>query len=161
MTATPKKKTSAKKSIKSTTYLREIEIRYQKRNVSSKSVKKVTGPKQIVKLFSDLQNETKEKMITVSLDNKFKIICFEVIAIGSSSSIYTKPFEAIRAAIAVNATSVIIVHNHPSGDPKPSSADKKFTTDMKKITDLGGMQLIDHIVVGDDCYYSFCEDGKL
>ncbi len=152
---------SAKKNIKSTTYLRKIEIHYRKRRASSKSVEKITGPKQVVELFNDLQNETKEKLISISLGAKGKIFCFEVVAIGSVSAIYMRPAEALKASIVVSASSVVLVHNHPSGDPDPSPEDKKFTKDLKVITDACGFEFLDHIIIAEEGYYSFCEDGKL
>ncbi len=160
-----KKKAVAKKKAMSSkrTYLREIEIRYRKRNVTSKSTaaKPIKGAIQVVKLFSDLQSETKEKLIAISLDTKLKIICFEIVAIGSVDAIYLKPFEAIRTAIAVNASGVIIVHNHPSGDPKPGGDDKLFTKALKKITEIGGMNFHDHIIIGDGTFFSFTDEGLL
>jgi DNA repair protein RadC len=145
------------------TYLREIEIRYRKRRVPSDSPvgKPIQGIKQVLELFSDLQNETKEKLITVSLDGKNTIICFEVVAIGSVASIYLRPFEAIRASLPLNPRGVIILHNHPSGDPIPSRDDKSFTKELKKLTDAGGLAFLDHVIIGDGDYYSFAEEGKL
>ncbi len=147
---------------KKITYLREVEIKYKKRTKKSKSTvgQSLSGTQQVVEFFSDFQNETKEKLIAVSLDAKNKILCFEIVAIGSLTTIYIRPIEALRASILVNAFSVIFVHNHPSGDPKPSSADKEFTVKMQRYDDLG-IVLLDHIIIGENCYYSFCEDGKL
>lgn len=147
--------------MKASSYLREIVIRYKKKKLKEDSQvgKKIRGAKQVVELFTDLQNEAKEKLIAISLDAKLKILCFEVVAMGSVSSIYLKPFEALRASIALNASGIILLHNHPSGDPTPSAEDKKFTKQLKKITDLGGMVLHDHIIIGDEDYFSFSEKG--
>ena len=121
----------------------------------------VSHPQQIYELFKDLQNEAKEKLIAISLDTKLKIISFEVVAIGSVKSIYSRPFEAIRSAIALNADGLILVHNHPSGDVTPSEADKEFTAALKEITDKGGMTFCDHLIIGDDSYFSFADAGLL
>ncbi|MCH6259327.1 hypothetical protein MLD52_22425 [Puniceicoccaceae bacterium K14] len=145
------------------TYLREVQITFKKKRVKNGSPvgKAVSGAEQIYELFKDLQNEAKEKLIAISLDTKLKIISFEVVAIGSVNSIYGRPFEAIRAAIALNAAGLVIVHNHPSGDADPSESDKEFTGNLKDITDKGGMQLHDHIIIGDDSYFSFSDAGFL
>lgn len=145
------------------TYLREIEIRYRKHRVSDDAPigKPIRGIKQILELFSDLQNETKEKLIAISLDNNGKIICYEVVAIGSVSTIYMRPVEAVRASILVNAIGVVVVHNHPSGDPEPSSTDKSFTQKLKRSCDDLGIILHDHVIIGDDDYYSFAEEEQL
>ena len=145
------------------TYLREVKITFKKRRVKNGSPlgESVSHPQQVYELFQDLQNEAKEKLIAISLDTKLKIISFEVVAIGSVKSIYGKPFEAIRSAIALNADGLIIVHNHPSGDVTPSEADKEFTAALKDITDKGGMAFCDHIIIGDDAYFSFSNEGLL
>lgn len=155
-----KKELSSKKGM---TYLREIEIRYRKRPIkdSSATNKPIRGAKQIFQLFSDLQNATKEKLITISLDAKLKIICFEVVAMGAVKAIYIRPFEALRSSLPLNPEGIIIVHNHPSGDPKPSREDKKFTKTLKQLTDAGGLRLYDHIIIGEESYFSFAERGWL
>ncbi len=96
---TTSKKTTSKKKVQKPTYLREIQIRYKKKRVKSDSPvgKKITDARLVFELFSDLQNEAKEKLITISLDVKLKIICFEVVAIGSINAVYSRPVEAIRA----------------------------------------------------------------
>ncbi|MEM1223899.1 MAG: JAB domain-containing protein [Verrucomicrobiota bacterium] len=144
-------------------YLREVQISYKKKRVKNGSPvgEPVSQSKQVYELFKDLENEGKEKMIAISLDASIKIISFEVVAIGSVDAIYGRPFEAIRSAIALNAVGVILVHNHPSGDPYPSQLDKNFTNDLKEITDKGGMSLYDHIIIGEDSYFSFADEGIL
>jgi len=140
-------------------YLREIEIKYKYKKVENNVIgNKVINASTIVKLFSDLQNDSKEKMITVNLDSRNKILCFEVIAIGSVKAIYLRPMEAFRTSILVNADGIIILHNHPSGDPKPSSDDIKFTQNLKVITNSLGLKFHDHIIIGLERYYSFIND---
>lgn len=144
-------------------YLREIEIRYKKKRVKAGSPvgKRITGAEQVFALFSDLQNEAKEKLITISLDVKLKIICFEVVAIGSVSAIYARPVEAIRAAIPMNPYGIIVVHNHPSGEPEPSDEDKAFTEKLLRSTRDLGIEFHDHVIIGDGAYYSFAEKGLM
>lgn len=159
------KKTAASKKRKPTkpAYLREIQIRYKKKRVKAGSPvgEKIVRAEQVVELFSDLQNEAKEKLITISLDTKLRIICFEVVEIGSFHSISFRPFEAIRAAIPLNLYGIILIHNHPSGDPRPSREDKQMTKRVKLLADAGGFAFHDHIIIGDGEYYSFAEQGLL
>ena len=145
------------------TYIREIEIRYKKRRVKSGSPveQPLTDPQQVYELFSDLQNETKEKLITISLDTKLKILCFEVVAIGAVASIYARPIEVLRAAIPLNPYGIIVIHNHPSGDPTPSENDKKFTSNLLINTTSLGLEFYDHIIVGQNNYFSFAKDGLM
>ncbi len=161
--ASRKKASGKKKKAVKPAYLREIQIRYKKKRVKAGSPigKRIAGARQVYELFSDLQNDGKEKLIAISLDVKLKILCFEVVAIGSVHSIYTRPFEVLRSAILVNAYGLILVHNHPSGDATPGLEDKQFTKELKKLTDTGGVELHDHIIIGDGDYYSFAEAGLM
>lgn len=122
--------------------------------------KPLTDSGRVYELFQDLQNETKEKLITISLDIKLKIICFDIVAIGSIANVSLTPFETIRSSIALHAHGIILVHNHPSGDPKPSKEDITFTKKLKRVCNTGGLIFHDHIVIGDDKYFSFA-DKKL
>lgn len=144
-------------------YLREIEIKFKKKRVKSGVAvnQPINRPQQVYKLFQDLQTETKEKLISISLDAKLKILCFEVVAIGSVQAIYGRPFEALRASLPLNPAGIIVVHNHPSGDPTPSEKDKEFTRNLKTLTDAAGLKFYDHIIIGDEQYFSFAEAGLL
>lgn len=148
---------------KQLTYIREIELRYKKRRVDSDVAvnEPLTDPRMVYELFSDLQNEAKEKLITISLDAKLKPICFEVVAIGSVNSIYARPIEVLRAAIPLNPYGIVVVHNHPSGDPAPSEGDEDFTSNLLINTTSLGLEFYDHIIIGDNNYFSFAEHGVM
>jgi len=144
------------------TYLREIEIKFKNKKVAKKTLDTpVYCPEIVVELFRGLQNETKEKLIAVNLDAKNKIICFEVVAIGSVSTIFARPIEVFRTAILVNACSIVLVHNHPSGEPRPSGDDITFTKRIKRISDDLGLRFCDHIIIGFNTYYSFANEGLI
>ena len=165
MAAKRKKKTGPKKRNKTSkrSYLREIKIKFKKKRVKAGSPvgKRITDSDQVVSLFEDLRDEAKENLITISLDAKLRIICFEVVAIGSVAGIYLKPGEAVRASVALNSSGVIVLHNHPSGDPTPSPQDKKFTKNLTVVTDALGFEFHDHIIVGDESHFSFADEGLL
>jgi len=148
---------------KETTYIREIELRYKKHRVKSNVPVNVplTDARRVFELFSDLQNEAKEKLITISLDAKLKILCFEVVAIGSVNAIYARPVEILRAAIPLNPYGIIVVHNHPTGDPAPSLEDEEFTSRLLINTTSLGLKFHDHIIIGDKKYFSFVEHGLM
>ena len=148
---------------KQPTYIREIELRYKKRRVKADAPvnEPLTDPRKVFDLFSDLQNEAKEKLITISLDNKLKPLCFEVIALGSLNSVYARPIEVLRAAIPLNPYGIILVHNHPSGDPTPSQKDEEFTSNLLINTTSLGLDFCDHIIIGHDTFFSFAEQGVM
>jgi len=143
------------------TYIREIEVRYKKRRIKSGAPvnERLTDAQKVYELFSDLQNEAKEKLITISLDTKLKMLCFEVVAIGAVDSVYARPIETIRGAIPLNPYGIIIVHNHPSGDPTPSASDEQFTSNLLINTVSLGLEFYDHIIIGHDSYFSFAKEG--
>lgn len=144
-------------------YLREVEIRYKKQRVKKNSGvhKSLTRPNEVVALFRDLENETKEKLITINLDSQYKILCFEVVGIGAVNSFYVRPMEVFRTAFPVNAYGAIVIHNHPSGDPTPSEEDALFTQKLVRLANDMGLEFVDHIIVGSKSYFSFREHGLL
>ena len=161
--ASRKKVAGKKKKAVKPAYLREIQIRYKKKRVKAGSPigKRIAGAKQVFELFSDLQNDGKEKLVTISLDVRLKVICFEVVAIGSLCAVYARPVEMLRAAIPLNPYGIIVVHNHPSGEAEPSSEDKEFTKKLKRSTEDLGLVFHDHVIIGDGDYYSFVEAGLM
>ncbi|MCP4481835.1 MAG: JAB domain-containing protein [bacterium] len=153
MSETPKKET---------VYLRELNMKYKKRRVSSKFKDiQLIDTKLVYELFKDMRNESKEIIITISLDKDFRILCYETIAIGGIDGIYTREFEVIRASIALNAYGIIVVHNHPSGDPTPSGNDINFTKELLLLTETGGMKFHDHIIIGNNSFFSMEEKYKM
>lgn len=143
-------------------YVKEIIIKY-KAGKAGKGIKgaKVTGPKSVVGLFKDLQNETKGKLIVVNLDNAGRILCLELVAIGGGNICYARPIEIFRSSFLTSAASVIVIHNHPSGKAVPSLDDRNFTKELVGVTHLIGLKLLDHIIIGREDYYSFAEAGKI
>lgn len=143
-------------------YLREVELKYKITEVDSDVIGGDAGSSaHVYQLFRDLQNETKEKLITINLDAENRIVCFEVVAIGSLKAIHARPMEVFRTSIMVNAASAIVVHNHPSGDPEPSQSDIQFTQRLANISGDMGLKFLDHVIIGTEQYYSFADSGLL
>lgn len=138
-------------------FLREINLSYRKKRVKTDAPVDVplTDARQVFDLFEYLQSETKEQLIAISLDARNQVISYELVALGSVNGVSMRPFEIFRSSIVVNATSLILVHNHPSGNPTPSEADKQLTRKINAYGRDGGIQLLDHIIIGDGRYYSF------
>lgn len=99
-----------------------------------------------------------EKMYCVFLDGQNKIIAIEEISSGSITSSPVYPRELIKAVLEKQATSVILVHNHPSGDVNPSFEDFKITAKVNVALTSIDVQLHDHLIIG-DAWYSFAEQG--
>jgi DNA repair protein RadC len=103
----------------------------------------------------------REAFIVLLLDVKHRVTAEEVISIGILEGFLTHPREVFKAAVAGSAASIIIAHNHPSGDPKPSAQDREVTRRLQEAGKILGIPVVDHIIVGSTgAYYSFREEGK-
>jgi len=103
----------------------------------------------------------KEHFYTLMLDTKHRIIREERVAVGSLSESVVHPREVFKNAIRESAAAVIFVHNHPSGNPEPSPQDRTLTARLCEAGRIVGIQVLDHLIVGRDGYYSFAERGQL
>jgi DNA repair protein RadC len=104
--------------------------------------------------FDELKNKKKEYLYALLLDTKNRIIKKELISIGTLNSSLIHPREIFKEAIKNSANSLILVHNHPSGDCEPSNEDDLVTNKIKNIGDELGIKLLDHIIIGDSNYKS-------
>lgn len=108
-----------------------------------------------------LQDYEHEVFSVVFLDSQHRVIRFEELFRGTIDTASVYPREVLKAALAYNAAAVILVHNHPSGDPEPSEADRRITERLKEALGLMDIRVIDHVVVGSDGCRSFAEMGYL
>jgi DNA repair protein RadC len=126
-----------------------------------KTNQRYTAPQQVYETFSFLMKETKEMFITLHLDGKNRIICMDLVSIGSLNQSIVHPREVFKTALLSNAAAIILVHQHPTGDPSPSSEDLSITKRLKEAGEFMGIKVLDHIIVGDGEYLSFVEHGLL
>jgi len=101
----------------------------------------------------------KEHMKLVLLNVKCNLISVEEISVGSLNASIVHPREVFNPAIRKSSASIIMVHNHPSGDPSPSSEDVSITARIAEAGKLIGIELVDHIIIGDGKYISMKEKG--
>lgn len=111
--------------------------------------------------MEQMRHETKEILMVSLFTNKGRLITEEVISVGTISSSVVSPREIFYTAIIHNAAYLIMLHNHPSGDPTPSANDRKVTRRMNECGQYMNIRLADHIIIGDNSYYSFRENGLL
>ena len=126
-----------------------------------KTGQRYTAPAQISDTFQFLNKEPKEQFITLHLDGKNRIICMDVVSVGSLNQSIVHPRSVFMTACLSSAAAIICVHNHPTGDPTPSSEDIAITKRLSEAGELMGIKLLDHIIVGDNQYLSFVERGLL
>jgi len=120
-----------------------------------------TAPRQVYDTFSFLMKETKELFLTLHLDGKNRIIAMDIVSMGSLNQSIVHPREVFKTACLSNAAALILVHQHPTGDPSPSSEDIAITRRLKEAGEIMGIKVLDHIIVGDNEYLSFVERGLL
>ena len=107
----------------------------------------------------ELEKETRELFIVILQDVKGYVICREIVAIGSLSQVLVHPREVFYPAIRHKAASLILVHNHPSGDPTPSKEDYAMTQTLVEAGKLMSLPIHDHLIVGRQSYYSLRQKG--
>lgn len=106
-----------------------------------------------------LERETRELFVVLLQDVRKRLICTELVAIGTLSQVMVHPREVFHPAIRHKAASMILAHNHPSGDPTPSPQDRHLTTTLIEIGQLLGIPVVDHLVIGHNTFVSLRELG--
>lgn len=109
--------------------------------------------------MEDLRHCQQENMKLLLLNTKTKLIGESNISKGTVNATVISPRELFIDALQMGAVSIILLHNHPSGDPTPSREDILLTKRIKEAGQIIGIELLDHIIIGNNCYISFCEKG--
>lgn len=136
----------------------ELSRRISKTNAKNELV--FNSPTTIVDYYmEDLRHKEVEEFIMLALNNKSVLLDEFVISKGTVSASIASPREIFIQALRVKAVNIIIMHNHPSGDPTPSRNDLLVTNNIKLAGEIIGINLIDHIIIGDNNYVSFKEKG--
>ena len=112
-------------------------------------------------LMDRLKGETNERFLIVLLSTKNRVIKIREISQGSLSSSVVHPREVFCQSILGHAASIIVAHNHPSGDPYPSVEDRKLTRALVDVGSIVGIPVLDHLVIGENRYYSFKEHSDI
>jgi DNA repair protein RadC len=112
-------------------------------------------------LLPELRDAKKEHFKSLLMDTKNRVLKIVTVSIGTLDSSLVHPREVFKDAIAASAASLIVAHNHPSGDPAPSAEDRRITQRLAEAGQLLGIELLDHIVIGNDCWVSLKERGLL
>ena len=112
-------------------------------------------------LMPRLRYLQREQFLVVLLNSKNKVIGTEVISEGSLTGSVVHPREVFQPAILQHAAAIVVAHNHPSGDPHPSSEDREITRMLVEAGKILKLPVLDHLIIGDGTYYSFQEEGAL
>lgn len=111
--------------------------------------------------MEQMRHESREVLVVSLFTSKGALISDKVISVGNISSSVVSPREIFYTAIINNAAYFVMLHNHPSGDPQPSAEDRQVTDHLSRCGKYMKIQLADHIIIGDNSYYSFRENGLL
>lgn len=140
----------------------EIARRIGGNEIKTGGKKQPLTPKIIFDLLrSKITRFAKEHFVVVSLNNRNNVLGMDTVSIGTLNASLVHPRETFEAAIARHAAQVIIAHNHPSGDVAPSQGDIETTKRLKEAGELLGIEVIDHLIIGKNSYFSFREKGVI
>lgn len=123
--------------------------------------KPITGARDVFKIVEFLSTKSQEYLVVLNLNGRNSMISKNIVTIGLLDQSLVHPREVFWKAISDRAASIIMVHNHPSGETNPSVDDVKTTQSIKDAGDIIGIPLLDHIIVSRRGYYSFKEKGML
>ena len=122
---------------------------------------KLGSPEEVYGQFKKLSESDREKFYSVLLDSHNQVIGVDMVSQGGLDSAPVNPREVFKPALLASAASVIFVHSHPSGEPSPSLSDRGLTAMLKQAGDLMGIEVLDHVIIGRDAYYSFSDKHEL
>ncbi len=122
---------------------------------------KISSAEDICNELKEYANKKQEYFLTITLDGSNHIIEKRVVFVGTLNQSLVHPREVFADAITDRAASIIIAHNHPSGSLKPSAEDKAITVRLKEVSKIMGIELLDHVILSVEGFYSFAEEGML
>lgn len=143
-----------------TKYIREVAARYTTKRDELIGIK---NPEDIQKYIIEkiLLDNTKEHFFLFCLDGAHQVISYSTISMGTANQSLVHPREVFQIALLAGAVSIIVAHNHPSGEVQPSQEDTRVTTKLKEAANLLGIKFLDHIIVTETNWYSFRESSNI
>jgi DNA repair protein RadC len=139
--------------------LKEVPLAYLVQELESRAIR---GPDTATEIaMKKIGRKRQEHVLGIFLDNAHRPIKSKVITIGTATASMVSPRDILIEALRCNATSLIVAHNHPSGDTKPSSEDIGVTERLQVACQAIGINLLDHIIVSRTGSYSFNAEGRL
>lgn len=122
----------------------------------------VRGPEDVFRHFhARLRDAEQEHFCVLLLDGRHRVVGGEVVSVGTLTASLVHPREVFRPALQVGAAALILVHNHPSGDPAPSPEDRSVTRRLVEVGELLGIPVLDHVIVAERGFHSLRDEGPL
>ena len=148
-------------SAKATTLLAAFELSKRALEVNDTNLPTIESTKDAMAQLTDLQNLKKEHFITLYINARHKLIHKELISVGTLTANLVHPREVFEPAMVRAAIEIIVAHNHPSGDPAPSSADLEITKRIVEAGKILGIKVLNHIIITKENYFSFQDKGLI
>ena len=123
--------------------------------------RRIKEPSDIALICEDMRLLDREQLRTYFLDARHNLIGWEIVSQGTLTASLAHPREILKGAILANACAIILVHNHPSGEPDPSEEDTRLTRRIQQACQIMGIELLDHYIVAEKGCYSFKVAGGL
>ncbi len=147
---------------KAITIIAALEIGKRRRAAEVIIKKKISSSKDVFEIFHDVLSDTQYEEFWLLLLNKANNIIKKVnISMGGFSGTIADPKKIFKLALENSASSIILCHNHPSGNVRPSDSDIKLTKKLKEAGNLMDMAVLDHIIIGEENYYSFADESMI
>lgn len=122
----------------------------------------IRGPEDLFRHFhARLRHVAQERFLVVLLDGRHRVLGEQTVSQGTLTASLVHPREVFRPALEANAAALVLVHNHPSGDPTPSAEDRAVTGRLSRAGDLLGVRVVDHVVIAERGFCSLREAGLL
>jgi len=122
----------------------------------------IKSPEDVAKLAMEkLRHLDREHFMALLLNTRHEVLYSETVSIGTLNSSTVHPRELFKSAIKRSAAALILLHNHPSGDPTPSKEDIEVTRRLEKAGGIIGIEVLDHVIIGDNRYTSFKAEGLI
>jgi len=146
---------------KATTLLAAFELAKRALEVNDTNLPVVNNAKDAVAQLSDMRDLKKEHFVVLYLNAKNQLVHKETISMGTLNANLVHPREVFEPALKYSAAQIIAAHNHPSGDPKPSEDDRDVTKRLTEAGKLMGIDVMDHVIITKNGYFSFKEEKTL
>jgi DNA repair protein RadC len=148
-------------SAKATTLLAAFELSKRALEVNDTNLPAILTPQDVVAQLTELRLNKKEHFIVLYLNARNQLMHKETISVGTLNANLVHPREVFEPALKHSAAGIMVAHNHPSGDPKPSEDDIKLTKRLTEAGEMMGVQIMDHIIVAKNSHLSFREEGLM
>lgn len=122
---------------------------------------RIESAEEVYKFMKTLGESDRERLYSLCLDSKSEVVNCEEVSTGSVEKLLVNPRDVFKSAILSSSHALIIVRNHPSGNPEPPLQDAELTRQLYEAGELLGIELVDSVVIGRESYYSFQESGVM